>query len=1061
MKPRSFVRAFVMPAAFLLGMTSIAFGQGVTTAAVNGTILDRAGQPIENVVVTAVHTPSGSRYQTLSRADGRFNLPGLRVGGPYTISAEFIGYATESVDNVRLSLGEDRRIQFTLLEEAVQLQGIEVVAERGAIMSSSRMGAQRSISTEEIESLPTIARSVQDFARLTPQAVGTNIGSSENIGGTSIGGKNNRFNNIQVDGAILNDVFGLPASGTPGGQANSQPISLDAVQEFQVALSPFDIRQGGFTGGSVNIITRSGTNRYEGSAYFFGRNDSFVGQLNDQDIAQFDELQTGLRLGGPLQKDKAFFFLSGEIKQTDRPLELGLFGSSLPNTIDISQAQVDSIISIARSTYSHDPGNFTTALQRATDDFKIFGRLDFNLSDKHHLTVRHNHVDATSDRGIRRNSFEAGLGSQGYAFDAVSNSSVLQLDSRFKSNLANMFRFAYQRQRDKRTPDLAPFPEVDIEPLPFQGESIVLGTERFSQQNALDQDVFEITDDLTYWTGDHAITIGTHNEFFSFSNLFIQDAFGQYEFEGAQAITDFANGTPSRYRVSISKTSERFPSIDWSAFQLGFYAQDAWQVSPRVNITLGLRADIPIVSDDPAENASFAAAFPGFHTSKVPSGNILWSPRFGFNADLDGQRNTQLRGGAGVFSGRNPFVWLSNQYSNTGLDFIRIDCRASRGCAVPAFQPDPFNQPLIAGGVSTTTEVDITDPDFKFPQAFRSNLAIDHQLVPGLIGTVEGIYTKTIKDIIFQDLSIVEAGNAIDGRKLFSDTPVAAEFSPGVFLLTNTEDGYSAQITGQLRKQLGEGFLPDLSGSLAYTYTKSQDVNSGTSSRSISNFQFNEIGVDPNNPGSATSDFEIQHRIVADASYRVHYGDGWSTTLTAFYVGRSGRPFNWIYSGDANNDGRRSNDLIFVPATASDAIFDQGTFAQWDAFVSSDDGLAENRGRIVERNSSREPWVNQLDLRLAQVIPSVRGHNLEITLDVVNFLNLLNSDWGHQEFVSFQSKSILSFRGYDSATGKPIVRFTQSDTNNDGVVTRDDIFNTDNILSRWAIQLGARYSFGF
>lgn len=1060
MKPRSFVRALFMPAAFLLGMTTIAFGQGVTTAAVNGKILDRAGQSIENVVVTAVHTPSGSRYQTLSRADGRYNIPGLRVGGPYTISAEFIGYATESVDGVRLSLGENRRIQFTMLEEALQLEGIEVVAERGAIMSSNRMGAQRSISTEEIESLPSIARSVQDFARLTPQATGTNIGSSENIGGTSIGGKNSRFNNIQVDGAILNDVFGLPSSGTPGGQANAQPISLDAVQEFQVALSPFDIRQGGFTGGSVNIITRSGTNRYEGSGYFFGRNDGLVGQLNDQDISEFSELQTGFRFGGPLQKDKAFFFLSGEIKQTDRPLELGLLGSGLTNVIDIPQAKVDSIISIARSAYGHDPGDFTTALQRNTDDFKIFGRLDFNLSDKHRLTIRHNLVNAESARGINRRTSEVGLLSQGYTFDAVSNSSVLQLDSRFKSNLANMLRLAYQRQRDVRTPDLDPFPEVDIEPTnSFQ--SVVLGTERFSQQNALDQDVFEITDDLTYWTGNHAITIGTHNEFFSFSNLFIQDAFGQYEFDGAQAITDFANGTPSRYRVSISKTSERFPTIDWSAFQLGFYVQDAWQVSPKVNLTFGIRADIPIVSDDPAENASFAAAFPGFNTSSVPSGNILWSPRFGFNAALDEGRNTQVRGGAGVFSGRNPFVWLSNQYSNTGLDFIRIDCRASRGCAVPAFQPDPNNQPLIAGGVSTTTEVDITDPDFKFPQAFRSNLAIDQQLVPGLIGTIEGIYTKTIKDIIFQDLSIAPVGTTSDGRVLFSDTPVAAEFSPGVFLLTNVDEGYTAQITGQLRKQVGQGFLPNLSGSLAYTYTKSRDVNSGTSSRSISNFQFNEIGVDPNNPGSGTSDFEIRHRIVANASYRLSYGQGWNTTLTAFYVSRSGRPFNWIYSGDPNNDNRFGNDLIFVPGTASDAIFDQGTFAQWDAFVSSDDGLAANRGRIVERNSSREPWVNQLDLRLSQVVPSVSGHKLELTLDVVNFLNLLNSDWGQQKFVRFQSKSILSFRGYDATTGVPIVRFTQSDSNGDGVVDREDVFSTDNILSRWAIQLGARYSFGF
>ncbi|MFQ5690303.1 MAG: carboxypeptidase regulatory-like domain-containing protein [Gemmatimonadota bacterium] len=1052
MKLRFLVRTAVAVACTMLAVPLAAFGQGVTTAAINGTVQGQDGQPLANVNIVAVHVPTGTRYGTLTRQDGRFNIPGMRVGGPYTVTASLIGYQTETAPPFSLSLGQNRGIQFTMVVEAVQVEALNVVAERGAILSGSRNGPQRNVSTEEIETLPTISRSISDFVRLTPQATSVS-------GGSSIAGRNNRFNNIQVDGAILNDVFGLPGSGTPGGQAGSEPISLDAIQEFQVALAPYDVREGGFTGGSINIITRSGTNQWDGSGYYFGRGTGFVGRLNDQKIGSFDEFQSGGRIGGPIARNKAFFFFSGEVKQNSQPIDLGLFGSSRPNVIDVTATQIDSVESFSRSVYGYDPGGFTESLGRDQNDFKIFGRLDFNLSDAHHLTIRHNHVTANADRGITRSNREVGLGSQGYVFAARSNSTVLQLDSRLGNSTANMFRFAYQRQRDKRSPDFAPFPEVEI--FAAGSDEIVFGVERFSQANALDQDVFEITDDLTFFKGNHAITVGTHNEFFDFSNLFIQDFFGQWQFS---SIEDYANGIASRYRASISKLpNDPKPRAEWNAMQLGFYAQDSWDVSPQVKLTFGLRADVAVLPDNPLENPDFAAAFPGRRTSSVPSGNVMWSPRFGFNAALDEDRQTQVRGGIGIFTGRNPFVWLSNQYSNTGVDFIRIDCRASRGCAVPQFTGDPFNLPQ-SGGVASTTEVDLTDTDFKFPQLLRTSLAIDHELTPGLVGTVEGIYSNGINDVIFKDISLVPESTASDGRIIFSNQAVADEFSPGVFLLDNTSAGYQYQVTGQLKKQLGQGFLPHFYGSIAYTYSQAFDVNSGTSSRSISNFQFNEIGVDPNNPGSAHSDFEVRNRIVASASYRADWGDGWNTAFTWFYAGQSGRPFNYIYFGDANNDGRRFNDLIFVPGSEGDAIFDTSCsscqpFSVWNTFVNSDDGLKGARGKIVGRNTSRQPWINELDLRVTQQIPTITKNGIELTFDFLNVLNLLNSDWGHQKFVNFGSQTILSFRGYDSATGKPKVQFRQRDSNGDGKITRDDIFQTDNIRSRWAIQLGARYRF--
>lgn len=1058
--------AATLAIALVIGLftPAAAWAQGVTSAAVNGRVTGQDLAPLGAAVVTAVHGPSGTSYSTLTREDGRFNIPGMRVGGPYSITVSLIGFGDESAEALVLALGENRRVDFVLGVEAVALGEITVTAERGAILSGGRTGPQQTVTTREIESLPTIARSIQDFARLTPQALGTNIGSSENIGGISIGGKNNRFNNISVDGAILNDVFGLPASGTPGGQANSQPISLDAVQEFQVAIAPFDVRQGGFTGGSINVVTRSGTNDFDASGYFFGRNQGFTGKLDDDPLSDFSEMQAGFRAGGPIQRDRIHFFASGEIKQTSRPLALGLLGSSQTNTIDVDAGTINDIIDIANSVYNYDPGRFEESLQRETDDFKFFTRLDFNLSDSHHLIVRHNHVNANSQRGISRHSGEIGLPGQGYTFDAISNSSVLQLDSRLGSAAANMFRISYQRQRDERTPDLARFPEVDIEPYDGESESVTMGIERFSQQNALDQDVFEITNDLTLFRGDHTFTLGTHNEFYSFSNLFIQDAFGQWEFDGENALDNFRNGIATRYRASISRLTDPYPRAEWGAMQFGFYAQDQIDLSDRFNVSLGLRADIMAMPDAPLENPSFAAAFPGRNTSEVPSGNIMWSPRIGFNAALDEERRTQIRGGTGIFTGRNPFVWLSNQYSNTGMDFIRIDCAPWRGCTPPPFTGDPTPVP-VPGAEIATTEVDLTDTDFKFPQAWRTTIGVDRELRDGLVFTVEGIYTKNVNDILYQDLSIRPEGRTSDGRVLFSDDPVDREFSPGVFLLDNTNLGRQIQFTTQLQKRFGGDFMPNMFGSLAYTWTDATDVNSGQSSRAISNFQYNEIGVDPNNPGEGTADFEVKHRIIASLSRRFEWSEDVGTTITAFYEARAGRPFSWTYFGDANNDGRRFNDLAFVPGEG-DAIFETDcggcqSFAAWQSFSNSVPGLADHRGDIVGRNSSREPWVRNLDLRIAQDVPlpGPGSRNIEVTLDFINVGNFINSDWGRQRYARFGTNTILSFRRYDSNTGLPVVRFYQGDDNEDGVVDINDVFDIDNILSRWALQLGARISF--
>jgi len=1033
------------------------YAQGITTASLNGTVATQGGEPLIGANVVAIHEPSGSTFGAATRSDGRYNITGIRVGGPYTVTVSYIGYKTAEQKEVYVALGQDLRINFSLSEEAVELAEIVTVAERDAILTASNTGTATNVTTEQIERLPTITRSIKDFTRLTPQV-------ADAAGGTTIAGKNNRYNNFQVDGAILTDAFGLDDDGYPTGQVSAQPISLDAIQEFQVQVTPYDVRSGSFAGGLINAITRSGTNQFSGSGYFFGRNESFVGELNEQEFSEFEDFQTGFRVGGPIMRNKVFFFVNGEIRRRNQPTTAGLLDSNAPTQFPLTSAEMQEIVDITQQQYDYNPGGFDPFTNETNND-KIFARLDINLSQKHRLTLRHNYVNGDRDDGIDRGDDIFTLESNQFKRDNETNSTVLQLNSLLGNNLANEARVAYTTVRDKRTPLAGIFPEVQLNLEDEEGREIGeirLGVERFSQQNALDQDILEITDNLHYFVGDHTITVGTHNEFISFTNLFIQDFYGAYEFD---SIEEYRNGTPTRYLLSTSQVpgNDR-PIAEWDYMQLGFYAQDEWKVNPKFNLTFGLRADVPIMPEDPLRNMRFEQQFSGLRTDEVPSGNILWSPRAGFNYDLSEDRTTQLRGGLGMFAGLPPAVWLSNQYSNTGVDFARIDVATFRGQEVPMFEPDPFNQPLPPGvdpNEPQTTEVDVTASDFKMPQVLRANLGIDRQLPQGLVGTMEFVYSKNINEVRFKNLNIGDNGDPVgttpDGRPDYGGEVTSDDFT-NVILLDNTSKGYSWNITGRVQKQLGRGPFAGLFGSLAYTLSEAKDINSGRSSRAISNWQFNETD-DPNGTTLARSDFLVRHRILGDLSYEFKYGNGFATILSLFYEGRSGAPFSYMYNDDVNGDGVRGNDLAYIPATEDEVIVTQGTWQEIDTFIRSDDALQDNRGQIFERNSANAPWQNRLDLRIAQRIPSLRTQNFEITLDVLNFLNLLNNDWGQVEFVPFDAFSIFNFEGYDPATGKPMISLRASDRNDDGQVTRDDIFSVSDLASRWQVQLGVRYSF--
>jgi hypothetical protein len=1014
--------------------------QGVTSAAFNGLVTDSDGNPIVGATITAVHTPTGTVYTAVSRMDGLFNIPAVRVGGPYTVTFSMEPFKTQELKGITLKLGEDRNLKIKLALETIA-EEITVIASN-PIISEGRTGASQNVSTAIIESMPSIGRSFDDFARLAPQV------DARGGGAFSAAGKSSRYNDIKIDGAVNNDLFGLGSSGAPGLAA---PISLDAVQEFQLVIAPYDVRQGGFTGSSLNAITRSGTNTFSGSAYYFGRNQDFVGKgFEDKAYGTFSEKQYGFRIGGPILKDKLFFFLSGEMGDNKTPTTYVIDDSGASNDFggsSITKADADRFISIMKSKYGYDPGGYGEGYKEViTDNSKLFLRLDYNISEKHRLTLRHNYVSGSSDRvPSKASSTVFPFADVYYELNNKTNSTVAQLNSTLGNNLFNELTVNYTTIRDNRVTGDTLFPQVNV----TVGGSYKLtaGTEQYSGANGLDQDIIELTDNLTWYKGKHTFTIGTHNEFFNFANLYIRNYYGYWEFS---SLDNFEKGISSRYYHDFITAN---PKEKWWAefgvMQLGAYAGDNWAVLPNLNLTLGVRLDVPIINDIPAANPKVEQLY-GVKTDQVASGNLLFSPRVGFNWDVNRDKKTQVRGGIGIFSGRTPYVWISNQYSNTGMEFTRLDIRNPSF----SFVPDPLNQP--EAGVGGTSEVDIIDENFTYPQVLRTNLALDQELPWGVIGTLEFIYSKNINEILYQNKNLRATGATALGGRIMYARDISKSYTDVIYL-TNTSKGYQYSVSAQFQKSFNKNSWANLT----YTYGEAKDVNSGTSSQASSNFAYNPIRFDANDPELTWSNYDVRHRIGAAVSYTFNFLKDAPTSIGLFYGGRSGRPYSTTYNYyDANGDAASGNDLVYIPGSIDEVIMVDskgGTLADqttaWNdlnTYIDEDPGLSKYRGQIVPRNSSREPWNHSLDARLAQdiPIPGLKDHRLQITLDVVNFLNLLNKDWGKLYYVSNQNDTPWTLYGIDAATGKQKVNFTPR-------------YHTSisNLASRWQMQLGLRYSF--
>ncbi len=1044
----------LLACSLIAGASQPLAAQTVTTGTISGRVMDAQKAVLPGAVVTAVHVPTGTTYDAITQSDGRFSIQGVRVGGPYTVKASMAKFKTQEQGDIQVGLGETRDVSFTLQLEGMT-ETITVTAE-AQVFDMARAGTAANVPTGIIEGLPTIQRSINDYARTSP-FFSTNTDSAGGSDMLSVAGRNNRYNNMQIDGAVNNDVFGLASSGTPGGQTGTQPVSLDAIQEIQLVVSPYDVRQGGFSGGGINAVTKSGTNSFHGTGYYFMRNQDWVRGIpavvspanpwqGGTWVGPFSDKQGGFSVGGPVIKNKLFFFTNLDWARKTTPSGYSIDGSS-GQTFD-KASDVQAILDTAKTKYNYDPGG-TGEFAKPNNADKFFVRGDYNISNRHQLTLRTNYVKGVADVGTQfNNSYK--MPTNFYNIEDTMWSNVAQLNSSFGTKLFNELRVTYQRERNVRgdRPDTKSFPEVRVD-LP-SGNYVQMGTEYSSQANKLNQDIIEFTDDITWIKGSHTISFGTHNEFYKFYNLFIQYLYGGYRFSNN---ANFAAGLAQSYNHNFSNTSNPQEAANFPVYQFGFYAGDKWQARSNLTINYGLRIDLPRFPDTPHANPVAVTDF-NMRTDIVPA-PTMWSPRAGFNWDLSrgGRNRSQIRGGIGMFTGRTPYVWLSNQYSNTGVDFTSLSVSYSSSNKIP-FVSDPNNQPTtIPGGVTGRQTINLIDPDYKFPTVLRANGAYDHDLrFLGLVGSAEVVYTKNIEEINYSNLNYVFNTKLPDGRNTYKKFDSNLN---DVMLLSNTSKGKSWSVSYKVERPFRRGLY--VSGS--YLYGRAYSVNDGTSSVARSNWSGTPIGIDTNNPPLTRSRYEPGHRVNMALTMPIKLPKGLRSAASIFYNGQSGFPYSLVFNGDANSDGVTNNDLLYIPASANDVVVYSSTSGQQVSYSMLQDyinnaGAQEYAGKISPRMMAHASWFNQMDFRYSVSVPTYRETKVEITIDVFNFLNFLNKSWGWQYFGSFPGNTQIGYGGIDSATGKMRYNLnTIASPNYQGIFTRDDL------RSRAQAQIGFRYRF--
>ena len=1078
----------------------------VTTASLTGVVADGDGETLPGASVVAVHTPSGTTFGTSTRADGSYRISNMRVGGPYTITFSFVGYQSYVVEDVYLTLGETYNQPAVLGAGSLELDELIVTAIGSRIFNDERTGASTNLTSDRIVNVPTINRNIGDLTKLTPQS-----------NGSSFAGRDNRFNNYTVDGNVYNNNFGLGSAQFAGGN----PISLDAIEEIQINLAPYDVRQGGFTGANVNAITKSGSNRFVGSVYTYYRNQDFIGtKIGDNELTVDDSFTrtVGFSLGGPIIQDKLFFFVSVEQEEADNPGDnrRALRPGETPDGVQITRvplAQAEFVREQMSSIYGYNTGGFEN-IPFANEALRLNARVDYNINSQHRAMVRFNRFDSFRDVNINGNSIRGFPGSErfrstsrsgpdaltfrnaNYQVDNVITSVVGELNSTLSNNLANNFRVGYTWVTDpqRSVPGGQVFPMIEIME-PLGGDPNVyymsLGNELFTVGNLLDNDTFSISNTLTYFTGRNTITAGANFEYMTFANAFnpVWNSwyrYATYDDFVASVIDGDLNVRPSHFAIGFTYDEENpttLPLDEVNFAQIGLYVQNEFQLNPDFKLTAGLRVDLPFYPVDAPRNP----AVDGLNlsipnptggdnitpdVSNFPGINPLWSPRVGFNWDVNGDRTTQLRGGTGIFSGRLPFVWISNQINANGVQrgqrgYFAADWGQGGNPTWQGFQEDPnFYRPDPSTlSAEIPNQINVTADDFKLPQVWRSNLAIDQMLPYGLIGTAELIVSKDFNSPLAVNLAHQRTGQSVNvagnSYNLYQQQLPGAAGTPlrEVYYLTNINSGSYVSMNLGLEKTWDFGLYANVN------YTLSQARDYGLIGGSQAQSLWPDIAVDDrNNPETGFSRFDVPNRIVAQFAYDTRtFSTSNLTRFSLVYVGGDQGRYSYTYSGSfGDGSGVR---LMYVPENLADAqlidIVDgdgnvvRTAAQQWsdlDAFISQDPYLSGKRGEITERNGAKLPWLHRFDFRVSQDVNLFRNqHKIQLSFDVLNIGNLLNDEWGVSR--SPVQRNPMVYRGADANGNAQFQVANQITSGAESFRQNVSINNT------WSAQFGVRYMF--
>jgi len=1062
--------------------TSEVYSQGVTTATVNGKITNAKNEGLPGATVIAIHQPTGSQFGTISDMDGFFRLPNMNVGGPYKLTVTYVGFQKFEKDGVYLSLGQTLRVDASLNETAATIQGVEITAEKNDLFDGNRTGAETNVSRDNIDKMPSLGRNFADFTRMTPQA------KINPYGGIEIAGTNNRYNSIFIDGAVNNDVFGLTSQGTNGGQTGISPFSMDIIDQVSIQTAPYDIKLGGFAGAGISAVTRQGTNEFEGSAYYYMRNEGLAGETPTDDpekertkLADFTSNTYGFRLGGPIIKNKVFFFMNAEIQndETPQPFDFGTYKGS------VTADQLSALENKLRG-YGYDPGAYTNVIA-SLKGTKFFGRIDWNINKNHKLMIRHQYTKAENTDPANSTSNNINFANAGIFFPSVTNSTALELKSTFGNDMSNSLIIGYTSVNDDRDPMGGNFPYVRIK----DGTSnIYFGSEEFSTGNQLLQDIFTLTDNFELYRGKHTFTFGTHNEFYSMYNLFIRQNFGSYQFN---SIDDFLAETPVAYQ--FDRTFSAVDNVtgdgskaaaEFNALQIGLYAQDEYQMNEKLKLTFGLRFDIPMFLDKPPVNNDFndnvigileenGWDLEGAKTGQMPDPVVMLNPRFGFNYDVKGDKSLQLRGGAGLFTSRIPYVWPGASFQNNAVITGGMRVTAA-GSPELIFNPDWNSQPTVPPA-QPSGQVDIFAKEFKFPKVFRASMAVDKKLPWGLVGTVDFTYTKNINNVLYYNLRYKKTGELTgtgDNRPIWSRIDLGKDPNTDknraytdIILGTNTNKGHTYNFTVQLQKNFANGFT----GNVAYTYGSAKSMNDGVSSQNSSQWRVANVRG-KNDLDLGTSDFDMGHRIIGFLSYKKEYLKHFGTTVSLFYSGESGTKYAYGYADGSSKflgEDNQSLELLYVPKDRQDINLVDITVGevtltadqQWENlnnFIENDDYLKDRRGQYAERNHSRTDFQHIFDFRVAQdfyINTNGKRNTLQFALDIFNLGNMLNSDWGRIYYVPnyYNVYPLVKFEGFEDDNTTP--KFSFKDPG-------DSIYSIDDsglVSSRWQAQFTIRYIF--